>query len=279
MSAAAASRSGSFGPDDPVGLRAEGLTVDLGGVRLLHEVDLAVDPGGWVCVLGPNGAGKSTLLRALAGLTPHGGRIVLAGRDAGRLRHRERARLVAMVAQTPVVPAGMTVLDYLLLGRTPHLATFVNEGIHDHEVTDEVMGRLDLHPFRERALASLSGGERQRVVLGRALVQATPILLLDEPTTALDIGHQQEVLDLVDELRHERGLAVISTMHDLTLAGQYADRLVLLADGSVRADGPAPEVLREDVLEALYGAAVRVVHDRDGIAVLPLRAGRAAGPR
>jgi iron complex transport system ATP-binding protein len=249
----------------------KGVTVDAGGSRLLQGVDLEVARGEWLCVLGPNGAGKSTLVRALAGLVPHGGRVRLAGADASGLRPRARARLVALVPQSPVVPPGLPVVDYVLLGRTPHIPAFGTERAEDHAVVERVMARLDLLTFRQRRLDSLSGGERQRVVLARSLVQETPVLLLDEPTTSLDIGHQQEVLDLVDDLRHEHDLTVLSTMHDLTLAGQYADRLVLLARGRVVAEGKAHEVLDEDLLREHYGVSVRVVRDEDGVAIVPRR--------
>lgn len=249
-----------------------GVTVDLDGARLLHGVDLDVADGAWVCVLGPNGAGKSTLVRSLAGMVGYGGSITIEGRDTGSMRSRERARQLALVAQTPVIPAGIAVQDYLLLGRTPHLGPFATEGPADFAAVDAVVDRLDLVALRSRRLDSLSGGERQRVVLGRALVQDSSVLVLDEPTSALDIGHQQEVLELVDELRAERSLTVLSTMHDLTLAGQYADRLVLLAAGRVVAEGPAEAVLDADLLKTHFGVNVRVIHDADGISVLPLRA-------
>src|SRR5690606_39771859 len=155
------------------------------------------------------------------------------GRPAGRLRRRERARLVALVPQSPVVPEGITVADYVLLGRTPHLRPLGAEGPQDLAVVHDALALLDLVPVAGRSVSSLSGGERQRVLIARALAQGAPIVLLDEPTTALDVGHQQQVLELVDDLRRCRGLSVVSTMHDLTLAGQYADRLVLLDAGRV----------------------------------------------
>ncbi len=252
-----------------IALRA--LTVTIDGNVLVDHVDLDVAAGEWVCILGPNGAGKSTTARAIAGLCAHAGTVTIEGVDAATLRPRDRARLLALVPQNPVIPAGMTVEDYLILGRTPYLGRFGIESDADLRVVDDVVRRLDLDAFRRRRLESLSGGERQRAVLGRALVQDAPVLVLDEPTSALDIGHQQEVLDLVDELRAERSLTVLSTMHDLTLAGQYADRLVLLARGRIVADGPAVDVLDADVLRTHFGVNVRVLHDEAGISVLPVR--------
>ncbi len=244
-------------------IRVHGLTVDLGRARILHGVDLEVPRGSWLTVVGPNGAGKSTLLRALAGTVAHGGDMTLDGRPATAVRRRERSRLVALVPQTPVVPDGIAVTDYILLGRTPHLGPLAAVGLEDLDVAHDALARLDLLGLADREVTSLSGGERQRVLLARALAQDTPIVLLDEPTTALDVGHQQQVLDLVDDLRRSRGLTVLSTMHDLTLAGQYADRVALLDGGRIVAEGPAAAVLTEELLSLHYHARVRVL-DHDG---------------
>jgi iron complex transport system ATP-binding protein len=256
---------------DAAAVRVRGLTVALAGVRVLHGVDLRVAAGEWVTVIGPNGAGKSTLLRAIGGLLPFSGQIHLSGREAARLRRRERARLVATVPQTPVVPPGMAVFDYVLLGRTPHIPPLGRESAADLAVATEVLDRLDLTGFADRQLATLSGGERQRVFLARALAQGATLLLLDEPTTALDIGHQQEVLELVDGLRRAHGLTVLATMHDLSIAGEYADRLVLLAGGRVVAEGSAAAVLTEELLSTHYRARVRVIRGAQGPLVVPVR--------
>ncbi|HET8683654.1 MAG TPA: ABC transporter ATP-binding protein [Micromonosporaceae bacterium] len=247
------------------------LQVALGGAPVLRGVDLEVAVGEWVTVIGPNGAGKSTLLRAAGGLLPYTGSIAVLGTPAGRLRRRERARLVATVTQSPVVPGGMAVLDYVLLGRTPYIPPLGRESGADVEAVHEVLGRLQLTPFAGRELATLSGGEMQRVFLARALAQGAPLLLLDEPTSALDIGHQQEVLELVDGLRRSAGLTVLATMHDLSLAGEYADRLVLLAGGRVAATGPPRQVLTEELLARYYRARVRVVDGGQGPLVVPVR--------
>jgi iron complex transport system ATP-binding protein len=247
------------------------VSVVLGGASILDGVDLHIDTGEWVSLVGPNGAGKSTLLRFITGLAPGTGDLEIGGRKATSMSRRDRARLVALVPQAPVVPAGITVADYILLGRTPHLPPLGVEGPRDLAVVHATMVRLDLLTFPERLLSTLSGGERQRVFIARALAQGAPVLLLDEPTTALDVGHQQQVLELVDRLRHEHGLTVLSTMHDLTLAGQYADRLVLLDSGRVVATGTATDVLTEDNLHRYYGAKVRVVTADGHPVVLPAR--------
>ncbi|MGS2613812.1 ABC transporter ATP-binding protein [Micromonospora sp. LZ34] len=247
------------------------LRVRLGGAPILAGVDLTVAAGEWVTVIGPNGAGKSTLLRAVGGLLPAPGAISLFGTPSESMRRRDRARVVATVAQSPVVPPGMPVLDYVLLGRTPYIPPLGRESAADLAAAHDVLDRLDLAGFHDRELATLSGGERQRVFLARALAQGATLLLLDEPTSALDIGHQQEVLELVDQLRRAHGLTVLATMHDLSVAGEYADRLVLLADGRVVASGTPREVLTEQLLAEHYRASVRVVDGEHGPLVVPVR--------
>jgi iron complex transport system ATP-binding protein len=254
------------------------LAVDLGGVPVLRGVHLEVPAGGWVAVIGPNGSGKSTLLRAVAGLLPAAGSITLFGTPMARLRRRDRARLVASVAQTPAVPPGLAVFDYVLLGRTPYISPLGHESAADIQATREALARLDLDRFAERPMETLSGGERQRVFLARALAQGAGLLLLDEPTTALDIGHQQEVLELVDALRRDRGLSVLASMHDLSLAGEYAQRLVLLSGGRVVAAGSPGDVLTEELLAARYRAQVRVIAGEYGPLVVPVRDRRVPRP-
>ena len=256
-------------------IELRGGRVVLGDRPVLDGVDLRVDGGEWVTIIGANGAGKSTLLRLLAGLLDGDGHLLLDGRPASTLKRRERARLLALVVQSPLIPEGATVADYVLLGRTPHIRPLGVEGPADLAAVHDALARLDLVPFADRLVTTLSGGERQRVLIARALAQGSPLVLLDEPTTALDVGHQQQVLELVDELRHDRQLTVVTTMHDLTLAGQYADRLVLLDRGRVVVDGTAAEVLTEDNLARYSGARVRSIDDGDRPVVLPLRETRA----
>jgi iron complex transport system ATP-binding protein len=239
---------------------------------VLHGVELATAAGEWLAIVGPNGAGKSTLLRAIGGqLRATGGSVTLDGEDLGALRHRERARRVALVPQAPIVPPGITVGDYVLLGRTPYLPRFGSEGAADLAVAEEALRVLDLLGFVDRPVDSLSGGERQRVFVARALAQQTAVVLLDEPTTGLDLWHQQEVLELIDALRTERGMTVVSTMHDLTLISRFADRLVLMDDGRVVAGGTAAEILTPEILARWYGANVRVIQDPTGPVIVPLR--------
>ena len=253
---------------------ARGVTVRLGGRAVVRDVDLDVPQGQWVGLIGPNGAGKTTLLRALAGLVPYDGSIALHEEDTRRLSRRAWSRLVAVVPQAPVTPPWMTVAEYVLLGRTPHLGQLARESAEDRAAAAHALARLDLIGHRDRPLGTLSGGERQRVVVARALAQEAGIVLLDEPTAALDIGHQQQALELLDTLRAESALTLVAAMHDLTLAAQYADRMVLLDDGHVAADGVPADVLTEGTIARHYEAQIRVVAVDGRIAVVPARLDR-----
>ena len=253
-------------------VQARGVGVTLGRHRALDVVDVAVEPGRWVAVVGPNGAGKSTLLRIIAGLTRRfDGRVLLDGADISGLSARARAQVVAFAPQVPHLPEGVPVLEYVLLGRTPHRALLAGPRDSDRAVVQEALDRLDLAELAGRTLRTLSGGERQRAVLARALAQCPRLLLLDEPTAALDLGHAQQLLELVDRLRREDGLTVISTLHDLSLAGQYADDVVLLARGCCVAAGPPNEVLTAQALAEHYGASAEVTWGPGGLRVHPVR--------
>jgi iron complex transport system ATP-binding protein len=238
----------------------------------VRDVSVSATPGEWIGVIGANGAGKSSLLRAVAHLVPFGGAVRIGGESVARLSRRRRAQLVAYVPQKPELPAGMSVLDYTLLGRTPHISYFGVESAGDRRQCADLLDQLRLADLAERHLSTLSGGELQRVVLARALAQDAPVLLLDEPTSALDLGRRVDALELVDELRRTRDLTVLSAMHDLTLAAQFADRLVLVSAGGVVASGQPADVLREDLLSTCFGARVRVLTDEDGgLLVVPHR--------
>jgi iron complex transport system ATP-binding protein len=251
-----------------------GVSVSLGGARVVDRVDASVAAGEWVALIGPNGAGKTTLLRAIARLVPYSGSISLGGRSTSELGRAEISRLLAVVPQEPSTPPWMTVAEYVLLGRTPHLGAFARDGTRDREVAARALARLDLLPFGGRRLGTLSGGERQRVVVARALAQEARIVLLDEPTASLDIGHQQQALELLDVLRVESGLTLVTAMHDLTLAALYADRMLLLDGGRVAADGAPADVLTEALVAGHYGAEVDVVAVGERLAVVPRRAVR-----
>ncbi|MCJ7726277.1 MAG: ABC transporter ATP-binding protein [Acidimicrobiia bacterium] len=249
------------------------LTVAYNGKPVLDGVDLVVSAGELVAVIGPNGAGKTTLLRAIAGMIPiRSGEARVDGKEIGGLNRRQAARSIALVPQDPVIPRGMTCFDYVLLGRSAYIGYLASESAADRRTAMEALERLEATEFAERPIDRLSGGERQRVVLARAIAQDAAVLLLDEPTTALDIGHQQNVLDLVDGLRRDHGIAVLAAFHDLNLAAQYADRMVLLVDGEVMVDGSPATVLRPESLALFSGARATVIAGPHGEPiVVPLR--------
>jgi iron complex transport system ATP-binding protein len=178
------------------------------------------------------------------------------------------------------MPGDMSVFDYVLLGRTPHISYLAVESARDLAHCDKLLDRLELRHLARRHLSTLSGGERQRVVMARALAQEAPILLMDEPTSALDMSHRIEALEIVDELRHDLGLTVVSVLHDLTLAGQFADRLLLLGAGTVIALGTPEEVLDEAILEKAFGSPVRIIRTEDGeLVIAPRRTGSSGRSR
>ena len=261
------------------GARVEvvGLSAAYGRTRVLESVRLTVEPGGWLAIIGPNGSGKSTLLRSILGFHPHEGLVRLDGVPTTGMHRRDRARCLAYAPQTPVLPDGVTTRDYVTLGRTPHRPLLSAPRGVDRQIVADVMDRLGLGPLAERPLATLSGGEQQRAVLARSLAQQPRVLLLDEPTASLDLGHAQQVLDLVDRLRRQDGLTVLSTLHDLTLAGQYADRLALLSEGRVVAEGAPTDVLTPAALSTHYGARAEVLAGPNGPTVMPVRARSTGG--
>ena len=255
-------------------LSISGVGLTLGGTRVLDAVNLTVDPGEWIGLIGPNGAGKTSLLGAIAGARAVQGEVRVGGRLVGSLGHRERARIFAVVPQAPVIPPGMAAVDYVMLGRTPHLGYFQGERAQDVKIVRSAMTHLDVLALGPRRLETLSGGELQRVVLARALAQEAPVLLLDEPTSALDVGHRVGALEMVERLRRSRGLTVVTVLHDLTLAAQFCDRLALMAKGRMVAVGEPEAVLTEEAIRRYYGADVAVIDGPGGsVVVAPMRRG------
>ncbi|MHB1088319.1 MAG: ABC transporter ATP-binding protein [Acidimicrobiales bacterium] len=244
-----------------------GQTVALAGVSQ------RIRPGEWLGIIGANGAGKSTLLRAIARLADYRGSITIDDHETGSMHRREFARLVAYVPQSPQFPAQMRAIDYTALGRTPHHGYFGAESPDDREQSAALLDRLDMSHLALRELETMSGGELQRLALARALAQEAPILLLDEPTSALDLGRRVEALELVDELRRERRLTVVSTLHDLTLAAQFTERVLLLSKGCAVADGTPELVLIEETLNSHFDVKVEILRSAENsIVVIPRRA-------
>jgi len=235
---------------------------------VLQGVDLAVAAGEVVSLVGPNGSGKSTLLKCVNRiLKPTGGRVLLEGRPTTDYPRRELARAAAYVPQQSGPAMSLPVIDMIGLGRAPHRGYASSR--RDSDVVMEVIERLGLQPLAFRLFGELSGGERQRVLIARALAQEGRVMLLDEPTNALDLRHQLETMTTVRSIASERGIAALIAIHDLALAGRFSDRLIMLADGRVRAHGTWSEVLVPAHLEAVYGVSAVVGTDQDLPYVIP----------
>lgn len=238
------------------------LRVSYGDRPVLRGIDLQVAAGQVVGLIGPNGCGKTTLLKAITRLIPWlSGAVLLQGEPASALSRHELSRRVAVVPQNPVLPLGYTALEVVLMGRTPHLGFLEQEGAQDYQRARAALQEVGASDLAERRVDELSAGERQNVVLARALAQDAPILLLDEPTANLDIGHQIAVFSLVRKLARRSPLAVLAAIHDLTLASLYCDRLALMANGTIVATGPAEQVLTASNIRQAYGADVIIVRE------------------
>jgi iron complex transport system ATP-binding protein len=234
-------------------VEAQELRCKYGALEALRGVSLAVGAGEFVGVLGPNGSGKSTLVKTLSRvLRPLGGRVLLDGADVWRLGPRAVARCVAVVPQDAPAPFDFSALEVVLMGRSPHLSRLSAEGVEDLRIAREAMERTDSWCFAGRPITQLSGGERQRVTLARALAQEPRLLLLDEPTSHLDLGYQIETLERLAALNREAGTTLVAVLHDLNLASAFCPRLVLLAEGRIVADGAPEAVLTRDRLRDVY---------------------------
>jgi len=253
-------------------LEADRVSFAYGERAVLAGVSLAVAPGELVGVIGPNGSGKTTLVRLLSGvLVPRGGEIRLGGEPLVALRRRAVARRLAVVPQDAGGEFPFTAIEVVLMGRAPHLPALAFPRARDLAIAREAMARLEVGHLEDRPLDRLSGGERQRVLLARALAQEPEVLLLDEPTTHLDLRHQAGVYDEVRDLGRRCGVAVVSVLHDLNLAATYCDRLILLADGRIVGAGVPDVVLTADLLAETYRTAVYVGRSEVGApVVLPL---------
>ena len=247
--------------DRPPAISAQGLTYEVDAKRLLDGVSLHADRGQLVGLVGPNGAGKTTLLRALSGiLRCQEGVVRFRGVDVEHLSSTEVATGVALVPQIAPYTHGFNVIELVLMGRYPHLGRFQIEGREDARIARDAMRLTETEQFADRTLDTLSGGERQRVFIARALTQQPRVLLLDEPTTNLDVLHQLKVLDLVRRLVDD-GLTAIAAIHDLNMAARYCDRLVLLSGGRVLAEGPPEQVLSPETMESAFGVRAAIHRD------------------
>lgn len=243
-------------------LRAEDLVVGYGRVDVLHGVGLDLPPGRVTTVIGPNGCGKSTLLRTMAGLIrPSSGRVLLEGVALGSYSTRDVARRMAMLPQGPVAPEGMTVADLVARGRQPYQPWYRQWSADDERVVSDAIAATGMDELADRPLESLSGGQRQRAWIAMVLAQDTGLLLLDEPTTHLDLSHAVEVLDLVVRLRQDTGRTVLVVLHDLNLAARYSDHLVVVQSGQIVAEGAPRDVLEPGLLAKVFDLNAHVFPD------------------
>lgn len=243
-------------------LAAESLTLAYGERLVVDALDLAVPPGAVTAIVGANGCGKSTLLRALARLLPvRSGRVVLDGADIRSRPSKEVARTLGLLPQSPVAPEGIAVADLVGRGRHPHQRALARWSAKDYAVVADALAATGTADLADRAVDELSGGQRQRVWIAMALAQETDILLLDEPTTFLDVAHQVEVLDLLRDLNHDRGTTIVMVLHDMNMAARYADHLVALSGGRIVAAGEPAAVLTSEMIREVFDLDCRVIED------------------
>ncbi|MEH3088503.1 MAG: ABC transporter ATP-binding protein [Microbacterium arborescens] len=243
-------------------LLAEGLTLAYGDRTIISGLDLRIPSGRITAIVGPNACGKSTLLRSMSRLlSPRSGHVLLDGAEVHRMPAKELARTLGLLPQSPIAPEGITVSDLVGRGRNPHHGLFSRWTTGDDEAVAEALAATETLELADRAVDELSGGQRQRVWIAMALAQRTDLLLLDEPTTYLDVSHQIEVLDLLTDLNHGRGVTVVMVLHDLNLAARYSDHLVAMRDGRIITSGSAEDVLTAETIESVFGIRNEVIID------------------
>lgn len=247
---------------DAHSLHVQGITLGYGDRTVIDDLDLVVPPGRITAIVGANACGKSTLLRAMSRLlSPRGGQVLLDGKALHRLPTKEVARTLGLLPQSPVAPEGIVVGDLVARGRSPHQRVMARWSAEDSAAVTEALRMTDTLELADRAVDELSGGQRQRVWIAMALAQQTDILLLDEPTTFLDVSHQIDVLDLLTDLNRSRGTTIVMVLHDLNLAARYADHLVTVREGHLHSAGEPAEVLTEDAVREVFGMNCQVVPD------------------
>lgn len=248
---------------------------------VLKDVTFKVSPGEMVGLIGPNGCGKSTIIKAISRvISPHSGKIFLDGTNVTRIPRQDLARLLGVVPQMPLLPSAFTAFEIVLMGRNPHLGLFQYEGPQEMAIAWQAMAQTATQHLAERRIGELSGGEIQCLLIARVLAQETKAILLDEPTANLDIGRQIEILDLIKKLCRENNLTVLAALHDLNLAAQYCERLILINNGRIHAEGTPTEVITPANIKDVYGAEGCVyTHPVNGLPVVLLNAGNGRSAR
>lgn len=247
---------------DSHSLHVEDVVLGYGERIIVDGMNLAVPPGRITSIVGANACGKSTLLRAMSRLlTPKGGRVVLDGKDLHRLPTKEVARTLGLLPQSPIAPEGIVVGDLVSRGRHPHHRVMARWRAEDDAAVAEALRMTDTTELADRSVDELSGGQRQRVWIAMVLAQETPLVLLDEPTTFLDIAHQIDVLDLCVDLCHEQGRTVVAVLHDLNHACRFADHVIAMKSGHVVAQGDPNEIVTPELVEQVYGLACQIIVD------------------
>jgi len=243
-------------------LTTSALSAGYGDAQVLSDLDLSIPPGKITVIVGANACGKSTLLRALSRLiTPTGGHVLLDGKSIHRMRSKELARIMGLLPQSPIAPEGITVADLVSRGRHPHQGTFSSWTRKDDEAVASALSATQTVELADRPVDELSGGQRQRVWIAMALAQQTELLLLDEPTTFLDISHQVDVLDLLMDLNRAQATTIVMVLHDLNLAARYADHLIAMVGGRLHLAGTPQEVLTEETVRRVFGLQSRIIID------------------
>lgn len=243
-------------------LTIQALSAGYGNADILSDLELTIPPGKITVIVGANACGKSTLLRAMSRLiTPRGGHVLLDGKSIHRMRSRNLARIMGLLPQSPIAPEGITVADLVSRGRHPHQGTFSSWTRKDDEAVANALLATQTVELADRPVDELSGGQRQRVWIAMALAQQTDILLLDEPTTFLDISHQVDVLDLLTDLNESQATTIVMVLHDLNLAARYADHLIAMVSGRLHIAGSPEDVLTVETVKQVFGLESRIITD------------------